>query len=106
MNIILPFDRLQAKYDVLEKLIGPFQEQLQAFESEKQILLGSKTNVEIEITKLSEEYARLLGHQNQKQKIKHVLKLKHENNTLKQVIMKTSLMGSTLIFTCITKKKL
>ncbi len=34
---------------------------------------------------MSDAYARLLGHQNQKQKIKHVMKLKDENISLKQV---------------------
>lgn len=38
-----------------------------------------------EAQKLSEQYARLLGHQNQKQKIQHVKKLKDENAGLKQV---------------------
>ena len=61
------------------------QEQLEAFEAEKQALLGRTHNAQHEIDKLSREYARLLGHQNQKQKIRHVLKLKEENNALKQV---------------------
>lgn len=34
---------------------------------------------------MSDAYAHLLGHQNQKQKIKHVMKLKDENLNLKQV---------------------
>ena len=61
------------------------QEQLAAFDMEKQILLGKSKNAEREIESLSAEYAKLLGHQNQKQKIHHVLKLKEENVTLKQV---------------------
>ena len=35
--------------------------------------------------KLGDQYARLLGHQNQKQKIHYVQKLKDENAGLKQV---------------------
>ena len=61
------------------------QEQLEAFEAEKQALLGRTHNAQHEMDKLSRDYARLLGHQNQKQKIRHVLKLKEENNELKQV---------------------
>ena len=65
--------------------MGPFQEQLEGFVMERQLLLGSQANAQQQIDKLSAEYGRLLGHQNQKQKIKHVLKLKEENNALKQV---------------------
>ena len=65
--------------------MGPFQEQLSAFEADRLALLGSKMYAEQEINKLSDEYAKLLGHQNQKQKIKHMQKLKHENNRLKHV---------------------
>jgi len=34
---------------------------------------------------LGRNYAQLLGHQNQKQKIKHVIKIKDENCALKKV---------------------
>ena len=61
------------------------QDQLEAFQLEKTLLLGQTQNVQIDLEKLSREYARLLGHQNQKQKIKHVLKLKEDNNALKTV---------------------
>jgi hypothetical protein len=52
---------------------------------EKQLLLGKSKNAEHEIECLSREYAKLLGHQNHKQKIHHILKLKEENLSLKQV---------------------
>ena len=61
------------------------QEQLKAYEREKQLLLGKSKNAEQEIETLSRDYAKLLGHQNQKQKIHHILKLKEENLGLKQV---------------------
>lgn len=61
------------------------QEQLAAFEAERLALLGRSKDAQSEVEKLSREYAKLLGHQNQKQKIRHVLKLKEENNNLKQV---------------------
>lgn len=44
-----------------------------------------KKDAQKEVEKLSRDYAKLLGHQNQKQKIKHILKLKDENNSLKIV---------------------
>lgn len=39
----------------------------------------------IQIEKISAMYAKLLGHQNQRQKIQHVKKLKEDNMSLKQV---------------------
>lgn len=38
-----------------------------------------------QVAKLGQQYAKLLGHQNKKQKIHHVIKLKEENNNLKAV---------------------
>ena len=43
------------------------------------------------MTKLASEYSNLLGHQNQKQKIKHVVKLKEENLALKTDLDKIKL---------------
>lgn len=62
-----------------------FQQQLDAFEAEKNALLNEHGAAQEELSKLSDAYAKLLGHQNQKQKIKHVMKLKEENTHLKQV---------------------
>jgi hypothetical protein len=38
-----------------------------------------------QLNKIRDSYAELLGHQNLKQKIKHVVKLKDENSQLKLV---------------------
>jgi len=62
-----------------------FQQQLDAFEAEKNALLNEHVAAQEELNKLSEAYAKLLGHQNQKQKIKHVMKLKEDNTHLQQV---------------------
>lgn len=61
------------------------QEQLNAFAAERNALLSENGANQEELNKLSDAYARLLGHQNQKQKIKHVMRLKDENTALKQV---------------------
>lgn len=61
------------------------QEQLNAFAAERNALLNENGANQEELNKLADAYARLLGHQNQKQKIKHVVKLKDENISLKQV---------------------
>lgn len=66
--------------------IGVFlQEQLNGFAAERDALLSENGVNQVELNRLADAYACLLGHQNQKQKIKHVVKLKGENVTLKQV---------------------
>lgn len=61
------------------------QEQLNEFSAERDSLLNENGANQEELTRLADAYARLLGHQNQKQKIRHVVKLKDENVSLKQV---------------------
>nr|XP_010304456.1 PREDICTED: hyaluronan mediated motility receptor [Balearica regulorum gibbericeps] len=75
-------------YEDLHNKTKPFQQQLDAFEAEKSALLNEHGAAQEELTKLSDAYAKLLGHQNQKQKIKHVMKLKEENTHLKQDLSK------------------
>ncbi|NXN09466.1 HMMR protein, partial [Indicator maculatus] len=75
-------------YEELHNKTKPFQQQLDAFEAEKNALLNEQGAAQEELNKLSDAYAKLLGHQNQKQKIKHVMKLKEENIHLKQDISK------------------
>nr|XP_009935685.1 PREDICTED: hyaluronan mediated motility receptor-like [Opisthocomus hoazin] len=75
-------------YEDLKNKTKPFQQQLDAFEAEKSALLHEHGAAQEELNKLSEAYAELLGHQNHKQKIKHVLKLKEENAHLKQDVSK------------------
>uniref|UniRef100_A0A7M4FUX5 Hyaluronan mediated motility receptor n=1 Tax=Crocodylus porosus TaxID=8502 RepID=A0A7M4FUX5_CROPO len=73
-------------YEDLHNKTKPFQQQLDAFEAEKNALLNEHGTAQEELNKLSDSYAKLLGHQNQKQKIKHVMKLKNENIQLKQEV--------------------
>ncbi|NXU74899.1 HMMR protein, partial [Oreotrochilus melanogaster] len=75
-------------YEELHNKTKPFQQQLDAFEAEKNALLNEHGAAQEELNKLSDAYAKLLGHQNQKQKIKHVMKLKDENTHLKQDVSK------------------
>ncbi|XP_017678416.1 PREDICTED: hyaluronan mediated motility receptor isoform X2 [Lepidothrix coronata] len=75
-------------YEDLYNKTKPFQQQLDAFEAEKNALLQEHGAAQEELNKLSDAYAKLLGHQNQKQKIKHVMKLKDENSHLKQDVSK------------------
>lgn len=42
-------------------------------------------HLEMDLEEMTNKYTNLLGHQNNKQKIKHVIDLKMQNNTLKEV---------------------
>ena len=46
---------------------------------------GQTQDVQAEMERLGRNYAQLLGHQNQKQKIRHIVKIKEENCALRKV---------------------
>ena len=50
-----------------------------------------------QVAKLGQQYAKLLGHQNKKQKIHHVVKLKEENNNLKAVSIQITSVRRPLV---------
>ncbi|XP_036053902.1 hyaluronan mediated motility receptor [Onychomys torridus] len=75
-------------YEELYNKTKPFQQQLDAFEAEKQALLNEHGATQEQLNKIRDSYAELLGHQNLKQKIKHVVKLKDENSQLKSEVSK------------------
>ncbi|XP_006821542.1 hyaluronan mediated motility receptor-like [Saccoglossus kowalevskii] len=75
-------------FENLQEKVKPFQVQLDAFAAEKNLLLSQNCQAKTEVQQLSTQYAKLLGHQNNKQKIQHVLKLKEENLSLKEEVMK------------------
>ncbi|XP_015204780.2 hyaluronan mediated motility receptor [Lepisosteus oculatus] len=75
-------------YEELYAKVKPFQQQLDGFEAERKALLNENGAAQEELNKLADAYAQLLGHQNQRQKIKHVVKLKEENFNLKQEVSK------------------
>lgn len=80
-----------------DKLIASLQKQVCNLEkkitdSESHILCCKEdllqqhnSNLEIELADMTSKYTNLLGHQNNKQKIKHVNDLKTQNSTLKEV---------------------
>uniref|UniRef100_T1IPJ7 Hyaluronan-mediated motility receptor C-terminal domain-containing protein n=1 Tax=Strigamia maritima TaxID=126957 RepID=T1IPJ7_STRMM len=72
----------------LKSKVEPFQAQLDMFEAEKNALLSDNSDAHNEVAKMSKQYAALLGHQNQKQKIHHVIKLKEENLNMKKEVSK------------------
>lgn len=61
------------------------KEQLDQFEAERLSLMQQNSSTESDLRSLSERYAKLLGHQNNRQKIHHVKKLNDENLSLKKV---------------------
>ncbi|XP_027563905.1 hyaluronan mediated motility receptor-like, partial [Neopelma chrysocephalum] len=69
-----------------------FQQQLNALEAERNALLQEHGAAQEELNKRSDAYAKLLGHQ--KQKIKHVMKLKEEKNHLKQDVSRLRVLLS------------
>ncbi|XP_054833293.1 hyaluronan mediated motility receptor isoform X2 [Eublepharis macularius] len=73
-------------YEELYNKVKPFQQQLDAYEAEKNALVNEHGAAQEELNKLSDAYAKLLGHQNQKQKIKHVMRLKEENAQMRQEV--------------------
>lgn len=81
-------DHWRKQYEELFAKVKPFQEQLNAFAAERNALVNENGANQEELNRLADAYARLLGHQNQKQKIKHVVKLKDENILLKQEVLK------------------
>ncbi|XP_017275170.1 hyaluronan mediated motility receptor isoform X2 [Kryptolebias marmoratus] len=87
-------ERWRKQYEELFAKVRPFQEQLNAFAAERAALLNENGTNQEELNKLANAYASLLGHQNQKQKIKHVMKLKDENISLKQEVSKLRSLAS------------
>ena len=61
------------------------QEQLEAFERERTVLLRNSNEVKGSLEALSARYAQILGHQNHRQKIKHVMQMSAENLRMREV---------------------
>ena len=73
----------------IEERYRPYQDMIDGLEGNNLLLQNQASSALSEAERLSEQYARLLGHQNTKQKIQHVKKLKDENANLKQVGLKS-----------------
>ena len=84
-------DDWQTQFRNLELMVEPFREQIDLFQSEKATLLSQRQEDRDQVTKLSFENAKLLGHTNTKQKIHHMVKLKKENNELREKIQSLQL---------------
>ncbi|KAL3880958.1 hypothetical protein ACJMK2_033160 [Sinanodonta woodiana] len=78
-------EKWKQMYSELLAKVEPFMEQIENYELEKQALLGQRMSTQADLEKLSKDYVKLLGHQNQKQKIHHINKLKEEKFNLQKV---------------------
>lgn len=74
-NLETENSNLRTKITEQESLIGPFREQLEAYESEHRALMNEKRDAEAEAREMGIKYASILGHQNHKQKIKYLVDL-------------------------------
>eukprot|EP00731_Ephydatia_muelleri_P031025 Em0022g539a len=75
--------QLKEEYAILEEKYRPYRDKLDALEELNQLLKSQTALAQSEAEKVSDQYAKLLGHQNSRQKIMHVKKLKDENAALK-----------------------
>ncbi|XP_065184746.1 hyaluronan-mediated motility receptor-like [Sycon ciliatum] len=81
-------EKWREAYETLRDQCAPFTAQLEMFSAEKQLLESQTSLAKSEVEDLNRRYGELLGHQNQKQKIKHIMKIKEENLTMKQELMR------------------
>ena len=65
--------------------LPPSQTQLELYRAERRCLLEQSEGTRAELERLAGQYSQLLGHQNKKQKIHHIMQLKEENLQLKKV---------------------
>lgn len=75
-------------HDALMERIAPFEEQLSSYELEKRVLEERNEATASQLSKICNKYAKLLGHQNHRQKIHYVDKLAQENVQMKQELLK------------------
>lgn len=78
-------EQLTTSYEALEEKFRPYMEQVDSLEDLNKLLQSQTSLAQSEAEKFGELYAKVLGHQNQKQKIQYVKKLRDENASLKQV---------------------
>ncbi len=77
--------KLSKEKQALESLIEPFKDQLTSYELEVRMEKEGKVASEEKLKELLNKYAGVLGHQNNKQKIQHIMNLKEENVRYRKV---------------------
>ncbi|KAI9563651.1 hypothetical protein GHT06_011115 [Daphnia sinensis] len=82
---------LKKEYQELQARIEPFRDQLEMYEAEKKALLSQALFAESSMASLAAKYTQLLGHQNSKQKIHHLEKLKQDIFNLRKELAEKNL---------------
>lgn len=82
---------LKKEYQDLQARIEPFRDQLEMYEAEKKALLSQALYAESSMASLAAKYTQLLGHQNSKQKIHHLDKLKQDIFNLRKELAEKNL---------------
>lgn len=82
---------LKKEYQDLQARIEPFRDQLEMYEAEKKALLSQALFAESSMASLAAKYTQLLGHQNSKQKIHHLDKLKQDIFNLRKELAEKNL---------------
>ncbi|XP_064467173.1 hyaluronan mediated motility receptor-like [Ornithodoros turicata] len=81
-------EKWQKAYELLMAKVGPFEEQLNMYQLEKQALEEQNEATTSQLSEVCSKYAKLLGHQNHRQKIHYVDKLAQQNLQMKQELFK------------------
>lgn len=78
-------ENLTTRLKSMEALMEPFKDQLEAYKLEMLQQREGKMANETQCREIFTKYAELLGHQNSRQKIHHIIKLKEDNLKAKKV---------------------
>ena len=89
--------RVTSAYEEIEERYRPYRDQVDGLEELNHFLRNQTSSAQTEAQKLSDQYTKLLGHQNQKQKIHYVKKIKDENSGMRQVSPCASLVYFSMI---------
>ncbi|RZC39017.1 hypothetical protein BDFB_001127 [Asbolus verrucosus] len=81
-EVLAELKQTKDKNEELQNLIGPYQQQLEAYDNELKIMMNEKQTIAKEAKDLTQKYADILGHHNHKQKIKHLTDLKVRSSEL------------------------
>ncbi|XP_059093400.1 myosin-11-like [Tigriopus californicus] len=79
------------KYEALLAMIEPYKDQLETFEMERNALMSQNQATHEQLKELAIQQAQQLGHQNHKQKINLLVKIKGENVEMKKEMTKLHL---------------
>lgn len=83
-QLLQKHDELRYKVSEQNALIDPFRKQLEEYKIQNSDLLNQVGETENQAKDLALKYAKLLGHQNHKQKIQHLIDLKNKNDDLQR----------------------